>query len=76
MTTRRASAVQKVSVLTLTGMVVGSVLVLVVDDALDFMLKLDTALTLIPYLLAASSALKLTINRKTYTPADEPERRR
>ena len=28
-------------------------LVLFVDDALDFMLKLDTALSLIPYLLAA-----------------------
>ena len=31
-------------------------LVLVVDDALDFMLKLDTALTLVPYLLAAAYA--------------------
>jgi hypothetical protein len=30
-----------------------SILVLFVDDALDFMLKLDTALALIPYLLAA-----------------------
>ncbi|MFG1813491.1 basic amino acid/polyamine antiporter [Kribbella sp. NPDC049174] len=51
-------------------------LVLVVDDALDFMLKLDTALSLVPYLLAAAYALKLTITRQTYTPADEPERRR
>jgi arginine:ornithine antiporter / lysine permease len=52
------------------------VLVLFVDDALDFMLKLDTALALIPYLLAASYALKLTITRETYAPDDEPERRR
>jgi arginine:ornithine antiporter/lysine permease len=36
-------------------------LVLVVDNALDFMLKLDTALSLVPYLLAAAYALKLTI---------------
>lgn len=52
------------------------VLVLFVDDALDFMLKLDTALSLIPYLLAAAYALKLTITRQTYTAADEPDRRR
>lgn len=50
--------------------------VLVVDDALDFMLKLDTALTLIPYLLAAAYALKLTHTRETYSDADEPERRK
>ena len=42
------------------------VLVLFIDDALDFMLKLDTALSLIPYLLAAAYALKLTITRETY----------
>ncbi|HET6293609.1 MAG TPA: basic amino acid/polyamine antiporter [Kribbella sp.] len=52
------------------------ILVLFVDDALDFMLKLDTALSLIPYLLAAAYALKLTITRQTYTSAGEPERRR
>ena len=52
------------------------ILVLFVDDALDFMLKLDTALSLIPYLLAAAYALKLTITRQTYTSVDEPERRR
>jgi arginine:ornithine antiporter / lysine permease len=51
-------------------------LVLVVDDALDFMLKLDTALTLIPYLLAAAYALKLTVTRETYGVDDEPERRK
>ena len=49
---------------------------LVVDDALDFMLKLDTALTLIPYLLAAGYAAKLTITRETYTADEEPERRK
>ncbi|KAA1423887.1 amino acid permease [Mumia zhuanghuii] len=51
-------------------------LVLVIDDALDFMLKLDTALTLVPYLLTAGFALKLTITRETYGPGDERERRR
>ena len=51
-------------------------LVLFVDDALNFMLKLDTALALIPYLLAAAYALKLTITRETYEDDDEPERRK
>lgn len=51
-------------------------LVLFVDDALDFMLKLDTALSLIPYLFAAGYAVKLTITRETYGPDDEAERRR
>ena len=50
--------------------------VLVVDNALDFMLKLDTALSLIPYLLAAGYALKLTITRETYSPEDESSRKR
>ena len=49
---------------------------LFVDDALNFMLKLDTALSLIPYLLAAGYALKLTITRETYTVEDERERGR
>jgi len=35
-------------------------------DALDFMLDLTAALSLIPYLLAAAYALKLTITRETY----------
>ena len=48
--------------------------VLFVDNALDFMLKLDTALSLIPYLLAAGYALKLTITRETYAPEDDRER--
>lgn len=51
-------------------------LVLVVGDALDFMLSLDTALTLIPYLLAAAYAVKLALTRETYDPGDENERRR
>lgn len=50
--------------------------VLVIDNALDFMLKLDTALSLIPYLLAAGYALKLTITRETYEPGDEPARKK
>ncbi len=40
--------------------------VLVVSNALDFMLKLDTALSLIPYLLAAGYALKLGISGANY----------
>ncbi|MFI5509236.1 basic amino acid/polyamine antiporter [Mycobacterium sp. NPDC051804] len=36
-------------------------------DALDFMLDLTAALSLIPYLLAAAYALKLTATRETYT---------
>jgi arginine:ornithine antiporter / lysine permease len=55
---------------------IAALLTTTLDDALDFMLKLDTALSLIPYLLAAGYALKLTITRETYTAADEPERRR
>ena len=51
-------------------------LVLVVDDALDFMLKLDTALTLVPYLLAAAYAAKLALTRETYAADEEPERRK
>jgi arginine:ornithine antiporter / lysine permease len=51
-------------------------LVLFVDDALDFMLKLDTALSLVPYLLAAGYALKLTITGETYGLEDERERRK
>jgi arginine:ornithine antiporter/lysine permease len=51
-------------------------LVLVVEDALDFMLSLDTALTLVPYLLAAAYAVKIAVTRETYGPGDERERRR
>jgi arginine:ornithine antiporter/lysine permease len=52
------------------------VTVLFVRDALDFMIALDTALSLVPYLFAAGYALKLTITRETYGAADESERRR
>lgn len=51
-------------------------LVLVVGDALDFMLSLDTALTLVPYLLAAAYAVRLAVTRETYGPEEEGERRR
>ena len=47
---------------------------LVVENALDFMLKLDTSLTLIPYLLAAAYALKLTMTGETYAADDEDSR--
>ncbi len=50
--------------------------VLIVDNALTFMLKLDTALSLVPYLLAASYAVKLTVTGETYGPDDAADRRR
>ncbi|ROS31092.1 basic amino acid/polyamine antiporter [Cellulomonas sp. PhB150] len=49
--------------------------VLVVDDALDFLLTLDTALTLLPYLLAAAFAVKLAVTGQTYE-VDGDRRRR
>jgi arginine:ornithine antiporter/lysine permease len=42
------------------------ILLLFVKNALDFMLDLTAALSLIPYLLAAGFALKLTLTRETY----------
>ncbi|MHA3023585.1 basic amino acid/polyamine antiporter [Mycobacterium sp. BMJ-28] len=42
------------------------IMLLFTSDALDFMLDLTAALSLIPYLLAAGYALKLTITRETY----------
>ena len=42
------------------------IMLLFTSDALDFMLDLTSALALIPYLLAAGYALKLTITRETY----------
>jgi arginine:ornithine antiporter/lysine permease len=45
------------------------------DDAFNFALDLTSALTLIPFLLAAGYALKLAITRDTY-PAGDPAYRR
>lgn len=42
------------------------ILLLFVANALDFILDLTAALAVIPYLLAASYALKLTVRRETY----------
>ena len=42
------------------------ILLLFASDALNFMLDLTAALALIPYLLAAGYALKLTVTRETY----------
>ena len=42
------------------------ILLLFTSDALNFMLDLTVALSLIPYLLAAGYALKLTLTRETY----------
>jgi arginine:ornithine antiporter/lysine permease len=41
------------------------------EDAFNFALDLTSALTLIPFLLAAAYALKLAVTRETYT--DRPE---
>lgn len=43
------------------------ILLLFTSEALDFMLDLTAALALIPYLLAAGYALKLTVTRETYS---------
>ena len=43
-----------------------AVALLFAADALDFMLDLTAALSLIPYLLAAAYALKLALTRETY----------
>ena len=42
------------------------ILLLFVSNALDFVLDLTAALAVIPYLLAASYAVKLTLRRETY----------
>lgn len=42
------------------------ILLLFTSDSLNFMLDLTAALSLIPYLLAAGYAVKLTITRETY----------
>ena len=42
------------------------ILLIFASNALDFMLDLTVALSLVPYLLAAAYALKLTITRDTY----------
>ncbi len=46
------------------------ILLLFVANALDFILDLTAALAVIPYLLAASYALKLTVRRETYDGQD------
>jgi arginine:ornithine antiporter/lysine permease len=46
------------------------ILLLFVSDALDFMLDLTAALSLLPYLLAAGYALKLAVTRETYDRAE------
>ena len=48
------------------------ILLLFTSESLDFMLDLTAALALIPYLLASSYALKLTITRQTYDGARAP----
>jgi arginine:ornithine antiporter/lysine permease len=48
------------------------IVLLFASDALNFMLDLTAALALIPYLLAAGYALKLTITRETYGDTRSP----
>lgn len=48
---------------------------LFVEDSLNFMLDLTTSLALVPYLLAAAYALKLTLSGETYE-QDSSERRK
>ncbi|MGV0741152.1 basic amino acid/polyamine antiporter [Mycolicibacterium sp. XJ870] len=57
-----------VNALVMAGALVQGLLILLLftSEALDFMLDLTAALALIPYLLAAGYALKLTITRETY----------
>lgn len=51
------------------------VVVLFADDALNFMLDLCTSLALIPYLLAAAYALKITVTKDTYADGDRARTR-
>lgn len=50
------------------------ILLLFVANALDFILDLTAALAVIPYLLAAAYALKLTARRETYDGQDRARR--
>jgi arginine:ornithine antiporter / lysine permease len=54
--------------LIMAGALISALLValLFAADALDFMLDLTAALSLIPYFLAAAYAVKLTVTRETY----------
>jgi arginine:ornithine antiporter/lysine permease len=55
------------ALLMVTGLIQALLLVLLfVADALDFMLDLTAALALLPYLMSAGYALKLTLTRETY----------
>jgi arginine:ornithine antiporter / lysine permease len=51
------------------------VVVLFVEDALNFMLDLCTSLALIPYLLAAAYALKIAVTGETYSGGDRARTR-
>lgn len=63
-------------VATTVGVTVLLAVTLLVDDSLNFMLDLTTSLALVPYLLAAAYALKLTLSGETYEAEDSGERRR
>lgn len=51
------------------------ILLLFVSNALDFILDLTAALAVLPYLMAAAYALKLTVRRETYDGQDRARRR-
>jgi len=50
-------------------------LTLFIDDSLNFMLDLSTCLALVPYLLAATYALKLALTAETYEDDDTDQRK-
>lgn len=66
-----------VAALTMVSLYVQLLLIVLifVAEALDFILDLTAALAVIPYLLAAGYALKLTLTRETYTGEDDQRRR-
>lgn len=51
------------------------ILLLFVSNALDFILDLTAALAVLPYLMAAAYALKLTVRRETYDGQDRQLRK-
>ncbi|SKB04011.1 basic amino acid/polyamine antiporter [Aeromicrobium choanae] len=61
---------------TTVGVTVLLAVTLFVEDSLNFMLDLTTSLALVPYLLAAAYALKLTLSGETYEAQDSSARRK
>ena len=66
---RENAAEAPVAALVMTTVLIQVMLVVTLfsEDAFNFALDLTSALTLIPFLLAAAYALKLALTRETYT---------